>query len=125
MTMPRPAASSASPWRPSRVLKTLGPEQAGARKLAQRYGEDLLCVRHRASADGAHRITTVELIVAVEPIRRRQSLNAEVALRLDFRDREHRAALQRAGARWDSAAKLWRLPRRLAVELGLQAQIVE
>lgn len=125
MTMPRPAASGASPWRPSRVLKTLGPEQTGARKLAQRDGGELLCVRHRLSGDGEQGITTVALIVSVEPMRRRRSLDAEVALRLDFPDREHRAALQRAGARWDSAAKLWRLPCRLAIDLGVQAQIVE
>ena len=52
-------------------------------------------------------------------------MDAEVAVRLDFRDREHRVALQQAGARWDAAAKLWRLPRRDALRLGLAAQIVE
>jgi hypothetical protein len=52
-----------------RVLKKLGPEQAGAIKLARRYGDALACVRYRRSANGSHRYTAIELIadcVAVE-----------------------------------------------------------
>ncbi|WP_374662475.1 hypothetical protein [Inhella sp.] len=113
------------PGRPSRVLKTFAPHQAGALKLAQRYGDALLCARHRASADGAQRIITVEWVVAVEPLRHRQTMDAEVAVRLDFRDRDHRVALQQAGARWNAAAKVWQLPRRDALRLGSAAWIVE
>ncbi len=124
MSLPRDAANAASRWPSSRVLKTFAPEQAGARKLAQRYGKELFCVRHRVSSDGMHRLTTVELLVSVEPMRRRTALDAEVAVRLDFRDRQHRSALQQQGARWDAATKVWRLPRRVAIQLGLEAQIV-
>lgn len=125
ITAPRDPSRAVPPGRSSRVLKTFAPHQAGALKLARRFGDALLCVRHRASADGEQRITTVELVVAVEPLRRRRSMDAEVAVRLDFRDREHRVALQQAGARWDAAAKVWQLPRRDALRLGLAAQIVE
>jgi hypothetical protein len=125
ITTPRDLSRAVPPGRSSRVLKTFAPHQSGALKLARRYGDALLCVRHRASADGEQRITTVELVVAVEPLRRRCSMDTEVAVRLDFRDREHRVALQQAGARWDAAAKAWQLPRRDALRLGLASQIVE
>lgn len=125
ITTPRDPSSAVPPGRPSRVLKTFAPHQADTLKLARRYGDALLCVRHRVSAEDEQRITTVELVVAVEPLRRRRAMDAELAVRLDFRDREHRVALQQAGARWDAAARVWQLTRREALRLGLAAQIVE
>ena len=45
------------------VTKTLGPDQPGAVRLTQKYGDALLCVRYRQDALGLVRYTTVELIV--------------------------------------------------------------
>lgn len=124
-TTPRAPSRAVPPGRPSRVLKTFAPKQSGAIKLARQHGDALVFVRHRAPTNGEQRITTVKRVVAVEPLRRRRAMDAEVPVCLDFRDREHRVALQQAGARWDAAAQLWRLPRRVAIRLGLAAQIVE
>ena len=55
-------------------------------------------MRHRVDASSLQRITTVELVVEVSEVRRRRDADAEVALRLDFRERELRARLQQAGA---------------------------
>lgn len=111
-TTPRGLRRAVPRGRPSSVLTTMAPHQAGALQRDRRFGDALRCVRHRGSADGRQRITTVELVLAVEPLRRRRAMGAEVAVRLDFRDREHRVALQQAGARWDAAATVWQRPRR-------------
>jgi len=79
--------------RAKRVIKTLAPDSAGARKLARRFGADLVCVRHRIDPDGERRYTTVELLVEVNEIRGRPRPDAEVALRLGLGERSWRAIL--------------------------------
>ncbi|HKX41878.1 MAG TPA: hypothetical protein VJO99_12025, partial [Burkholderiaceae bacterium] len=54
--------------RTTHVVKRLSPTQAGALKLARRYGDALVCVRYRHDAAGRHRYTTVELIIDEAPI---------------------------------------------------------
>ncbi|WP_374435627.1 hypothetical protein [Inhella sp.] len=111
--------------RAKRVIKTLAPDSAGARKLARRFGADLVCVRHRVDLTGERRYTTVELLVEVREIRGRSCPDAEVALRLGFGERTLRATLQAAGARWDPASRLWYLPAQQVRALGLEARIVK
>lgn len=93
----------------------LMPSSSSAIDWQQIHGARLVCVRHRVTPDGLQRVTTVELVVAVDPLRRRHAaeLDETVTLRLDLRVRAHRAALQGIGARWD------------ACRLGLAAHIVE
>lgn len=114
-------------WQQTRVTKRLAPTASGALRLARAHGDRLVCVRHRLTADGQHRVTTVELVVAVDPVRRQGQVGDAdelVALRLDFRDRAHRSALQGLGARWDARTQLWYAPRRHALALGLADRIV-
>ncbi len=111
--------------RAKRVIKTLAPDSAGARKLARRFGADLVCVRHRVDPNGERRYTTVELLVEVSEIRGRSRPDAEVALRLGFAERALRATLQAAGARWDPASRLWYLSAQQVRALGLEARIAK
>jgi hypothetical protein len=46
------------------VLRTLWPLAAGTGRWATRYGETLVCVRHREDPLGLRRVVTVELVVA-------------------------------------------------------------
>ncbi len=83
-----------------RVLKKLGPEHAGAIKLARRYGDALVCVRYRRNANGSHRHTTVELVVdcvAVEP--KSSKVERIVGARVGFNETQLRQQVR------DSAAK--------------------
>ena len=111
--------------RATHVIKTLAPTSAGARRLAQRYGADLVCVRHRLDASGRQRITTVELVVDVCEIRPRRRPDPELPLRLAMGERALRASLQQAGGRWDAEARLWWLPRRQVEALGLEGRVVQ
>lgn len=105
------------------VIKRMAPQQAGAVKLARRYGDALVCVRYREDPDGLHRCTTVELVVERVPIVRREP--RPVGLRLKHNERELRAALLQQGAVWDAAARLWRAPLRTVKALGLVDRVVE
>lgn len=102
------------------VLKTIWPEQAGAVKLARRFGAALVCVRYRRAADGRQRKTTVELVVAEAPIRRRW-----VAVRLPrhLNTAALRARAQALGAEWEPVRRVWLMSPRAADALGLAAHI--
>jgi len=109
-----------------RVLKKLGPEQAGAIKLARRYGDALVCVRYRRNANGSHRYTTVELIVDCVAVEARSG-KAEriVGVRVGFNETQLRQQVRNSGAKWDAPARLWRMPLRAAKQLGLLDRVVK
>jgi hypothetical protein len=105
------------------VIKRMAPHQPGAVKLARRYGDALVCVRYRQDPDGQHRCTTVELVVERVPIVRRPG--RVLGLRLRHDEKTLRIQLLQAGAVWDAAAKLWRVPAAAVKALGLEGRVVE
>lgn len=125
--MPHPAraggASSGTRDDRWRVAKKLLPGQPGTLKLVRKHGEALLCVRYRLDQEGLQRCTTVELIVERAPVVRR--VDRMVAVRVRYEEDSLRAVIRDRGAKWDHAAKVWRMPHRLAVGLGLKNRIVE
>jgi hypothetical protein len=110
-----------------RVLKKLGPEQAGAIKLARRYGDALVCVRYRRNANGSHRYTTVELIVDCVAVVAKNGKAAEriVGVRVGFEETRLRQQVRDNGSRWDAPARLWRMPLRSAKRLALLVRVVQ
>lgn len=106
-----------------RVVKTLAAGGRGAKQLSQRYGRELVCVRHRIDVTGQRRITTVELVVDVRPIARKPS--PIVGVSVPVSDRESRMRLKAAGARWDYEQRVWKIRRATATALGLRGRIVK
>jgi hypothetical protein len=106
-----------------RVTKKLSPVQPGAIKLARRYGEQLVCVRHRVDPTGTTRITTVELVVDQAPI----AIKPEqiVGVRIEYREGLLQSAVKAAGATWDKKAGVWRMPMKIARRLHLRDRIIE
>jgi hypothetical protein len=110
-----------------KVSKRLAPTQPGAIKLARHYGDALLCVRYRRSADGLQRLTTVELIVECVPVHKLRTSGraaAIVGVRIAYHEAELRARARAEGATWDHAATLWRMPKRKARQLNLLDRVV-
>ena len=105
-----------------RVLPKLSPPTRGALKLARRFSDALVCVRHRGDDRGEYRYTTVELVVERVPVQPR----AEMIVWLKVAQREHalQAMVKAAGGRWDPTAMLWRLPKRVATILRLSSRVV-
>ena len=100
-----------------RVAKTYAPDQNGAKRFAKRYGDSLVCVRHRLNEDGTVRHATVELLVESTPVASRA--RSLVAIRIPGSDRATRALLLACGAQWYPKEKYWLLPRLIAKNLRL------
>lgn len=104
-----------------RVIKKLAPHARGAKALTAQYGDDLVCVRHRMDASGRRRLTTVELVVGVQAIRRQPSPLVDV--KVQSHELTVRARLMAAGAKWNPRRQTWRLRRATAMLLGLKCRI--
>ena len=105
-----------------RVVKTLAPSDRGAIELARRYGDALICVRHRTDAKGKVRHTTIELLVSSEPIRPREA--KMVCVQTQPHERTMHSVIKAAGGIWDAKQQLWRLPSRVATILNLRHRVL-
>ena len=106
-----------------RVTKKLDPSNRGAIKLAQQFGANLVCVRHRIDAEARFRFTTVELLVDKSEMQPRQP--QLVNIRVNPREFGLRSVVRAAGARWDSKIGLWCMPKRVVTVLRLTGRIVK
>lgn len=106
------------------VTKKLAPDQPGAKKLAQRFGEQLLCVRYRQDAEAGRRYTTVELVVDEGPMPIDKRKSAFVYLRIAFDDLVLRQAIRQQGGTWDKRRRLWRMHQDAVHALQLQNQVL-
>ncbi|GEM_PF-1071900 len=99
----------------TRVIKKLSPGQPGTVKLAQRFGDALVCVRYRLDAEprNMRRYTTVELVVDQGPPTDRTFVKVRIP------DIELRRRAIQHGAVWDAKLRLWRMRYGLAKSLGL------
>lgn len=103
-----------------KVGLTLNPGRKGTKRLTDKYGDRLVCVRYRYDEATSRRFTTVELIESEEPWRpARQTV--QVKIRYDeVRIRNH---VKKAGGTWNRSARRWEMPYSVAVDLGLEKRI--
>jgi hypothetical protein len=88
----------------------LKPGQRGTKALADKYGDDLVCVRFRYDAVTKKRIKTVELVVESvdwEPPVPRYTASTLVPLLIEGYELELRAQAKAAGGKWNPDKKLW------------------
>ena len=127
------------------VLAVRRPGQRGTQKLVDLYGERLVCVRYRYDAASGTRYKTVELVVdqaawvpppphphALKPAIRVDRIDdpeppppQPVGVKVFFRENELRERVKAAGGQWSKAERLWRLPYRTAVSLGLEHRVAK
>lgn len=106
------------------VTKKLAPEQPGAKKLATRFGEQLVCVRYRQDAEAGRRYTTVELVVDEGPMPIDKRTPPVVNLRVGYDERALRQAIQQQGGVWDEKLRVWRVRRDVVLDLQLQHNVL-
>lgn len=89
----------------------LKPGQPGTRRLVERYGDALLCVRYRYDDIRDMRIKTVEIIVEERPGRAAPRLRDTdpVLVQVPYTMKALRDRLKSVGAKWDPGEKLWRV----------------
>ncbi len=110
-----------------RTRLKLNPGQKGTKRLVAQYGAQLVCVRYRYDEVRRKRYKTIELIVeTVEwaPGQRRQRASGPVGLKIRYHETALRERVKRAGAWWNREKRVWELPYKQVVELGLEARIV-
>ena len=113
------------------VRLTLAPGQRGTKKLAQQYGERLVCVRYRYDEPGKRRYTTVEIEVASkdwEPASRPAPVlpapSDRMGVRIQFEETELRNQVKQVRGIWRPRQRFWELTYAQVCVLGLQGRIV-
>lgn len=120
--VPAPPADDA-PQRRSNIVKKLHPDQKGARRLAERFGDRLVCVRYRTDPESGRRFTTVEIVVEERtPVARAPS---QQLIRVGWKETELRDAIKASGGIWVPDRKLWRVPTVAIKRLRIQNRVVQ
>ncbi len=84
--------------------------QKGTKKLSEKYGDKLVCVRYRYDETSGKRYKTVELILEQTnwtPPKKQYPDNALVPVHIGFTDTASRVKAKAAKGRWDPEEKLW------------------
>ena len=108
-----------------KTRRKLLPGRDGTKRWVEEYGKSLICVRYRYDEASQRRFTTVELIVAEAPWRRRIRKSQIMNISVKYIEIELRGRVRAAGGRWNWEKRLWELPYGMVVELGLKERIVD
>ena len=112
---------------------TLKPGQNGTKRLTEKYGDRLVCVRYKYDEGSRKRFTTVELIEEESDSAIKPSLptkahshhaSQRLAVQVDYWDRELREKVKAAGGIWRPRQKLWEMCYEDVVALGLESRVV-
>ena len=107
---------------------TLRPGQAGTRKLQERYGERLVCVRYLHDSARQRRLKVVELVIEERPWnpaqrKARRGAGDIVRVHIHWNETHMRSRAVAQGARWCSGPKLWEMTWATARKLGLSDRV--
>jgi hypothetical protein len=108
--------------------KKLQPGQPGTKRLLERYGENLLCVRYRYDPESKRRLKTVELIVEEIPwqaVKEKIPSSQMVRLWIPYDEFDLQRQVQAARGKWNQQQEVWELPYREVLELGLSEYLME
>lgn len=96
-----------------KTCKKIFPGQPGTKKLLEKFGEELFCVRYRYDAQQRKRFKTVELIIEEdkwETNSRQIPANKIVKIHIGYQENYFRRLVKAAGGIWNPPEKVWELP---------------
>jgi len=111
------------------VEKTLRPGSDGTRRYVERFGNRLVCVRHRVDRQQGLRYTTVELIVDHRPCNARRKPRPEAGtpeqfpVRINYQEYALRRQVREAGGQWDPQHRVWLLSADAVGRLNLRDRV--
>ncbi len=111
-----------------KIKRIVKPGQPGTKKLLERYGENLICVRYRYDAENKRVLKTIELIIenrAWQPNSDKIPHNKIVGLRIGKEEMELRNRIKSAGGKWNPQKLVWQLPYKHVLELQLTERMVD
>jgi len=97
------------------------------KKLVEQYGEDLVCVRYRYDPEQSITIKIIELIIERSPWRRNPDRipgNKIMRIRIEYGEVELGRSVKAAGGKWNRKDKVWELPYKEVLALGLRERII-
>lgn len=112
---------------------TLKPGQKGTKRLIEKYGDRLVCVRYKYDMTARKRYTTVELIEEESEWALTPPLSTQtppplpaprLAVRVEYWETDLRHQVKKAGGIWRPRPKLWELGYEDVVALGLESRVV-
>ena len=113
---------------------TLKPGQKGTKRLAEKYGDRLVCVRYKTDQEIGRRYTTVELIEEESALQKDTKSNEiqqptpgshRIGLRVEYWEVDVREKIKAAGGIWRPRQKLWEMRYEDVIALGLESRVVE
>lgn len=110
-----------------KTYKHLKPGQGGTKRLVDKYGDTLICVRYRYDEMRGIKLKTVEIVIEESPMipKARFADGDIVPVAVSYEETALRDKLRAMRARWDVAEKLWFVPFRLVRGTELEKRISE
>ena len=108
----------------TRIIKKLSPGDAGTKRLSERYGKDLVCVRYRQDREAKRRYTTVEIVVDSGPLHPTALMRAGQLVRIGLNESDLRQAVVKLGAIWDPTQRAWRMSQEAVKKLQLEQRLL-
>jgi hypothetical protein len=118
------------------LIKTVRhPGEKGTKKLVDKYGSKLICVRYRYDPQQHKRYKTVELIIEEAPWQPEspncttapppQQAPHRVGVRIGYQEKIQQQAIKAIGGIWSSRDRLWYAEEELVKRIGLQDRITD
>ncbi|MBD3224729.1 MAG: hypothetical protein GF313_08365 [Caldithrix sp.] len=111
-----------------RVLRVLRPGSSGIKKIEQRFGNKLVCVRYRYDEERQMTIKTVELVVDEFPRHfktKKPNPDEKQYIRIGYHEKDLREKIKKAGGWWKAEEKLWELPYKDVIRLDLEDRMIQ
>ena len=107
------------------IQRSLKPGAPGTKKLVDKYGDRLVCVRYKYDQTRGIKQKTVELIEVEESWTKqnRIPLNKKLLLRIEYHEPHLQHIVREAGGTWVKEKVRWQLPYSVIRALGLEARI--
>ena len=105
----------------------LQPGQSGTKKLLEKYGDNLVCVRYRYDEEKKMMFKTIEIIIDRKPwLKEAKKIanNQIVSIRVSYDEPEARKKVKAAGGKWNPARQVWQLCYEKVLELGMTDRLV-
>jgi hypothetical protein len=106
----------------------LQPGQRGTKRLLEKYGDNLVCIRYRYDDEKQMMYKTAEIIIDRKPWQRETRKMADdqiVSIRVAYHEVDVRRRVKAAGGKWDPTRQVWHLDFKNAAKLGLASRIVD
>lgn len=110
-----------------KAQRKIKPGQPGTKKWLEKYGSNLICVRYKYDEEQKKRITTIEIIVEEKDWnvnQKRIPKNKIVGLKVEYGEVQVARLIKAAGGKWNKSKKVWELPYKDVLALGLEPRLV-